>query len=493
MAFGDWLRRFFHKVFPKKTLENKLKVQIATSVQMENAIELWLNMYSNHPPWEGGVKNVMPLNLPASIAEEMARLTLTEFSLEVGGSPRADFINSQLTSYKENLSNIMERWAALGGIALKPYVSGDDGRGKPTDIRIDINTANRFFPTAFNSNKDVTGAVFLDTKHVGDYIYTRLEYHSLNGSTYRVTNKAYRSERLNSVGTETETLTCAYPFLEEVPLDTVEDWAGLSEETELLDMDTPLFVYVRIPRANNLDPESPLGASVFSRAVGTIEQADRQYSRTLWEYEAKEAAVFADESLLEQDSQGRVNLADGDERLYRTFDVSASGAASSGVLLKEYSPAIRDASMQSGMNELLRRIETQCGLAYGTLSNAQDTEKTATEIKMSKQRSYTTIHAMQTAWEHGIDHMLAAMDKLCDLYDLAPAGRIEKVCTWGDSVLEDSDVEYNRRFSMVSAGLMRQETFLAWYFGISEEEAAENYLPKPEHSEEETALDETEE
>lgn len=491
MAFGDWIRRLFHRMFPKKTLENKLKVQIATSAQMDNAIELWADMYSNHPPWEGGRKDVRPLNLPAAIAEEMARLTLTEFSLEVTGSPRARYINEQLLPYKENLSDTIERWAALGGITLKPYVTGDDGKGKPTEIHIDVNPATRFFPTAFDSNKEVTGAVFMDTKHIGDYIYTRLECHSLKGSTYTITNRAFRSERLTTVGSERETLTCSCPFLEEIPLDSVEEWAGLSPEAELLDMDAPLFVYVRVPRTNNLDPESPLGASVFSRAVGTIEQADKQYTRTLWEYEATEAAIFADARLFEQDKNGGVMLPEGMERQFRTFEADSTDANS--LLLKEYGPSIRDVSLLNGMNDLLRKIELQCGLAYGTLSNVESTEKTATEIKMSKQRSYTTIHAMQVAWERGIDRMLVAMDRLCDLYELAPAGNIDKVCTWGDGVLEDTDVEYNRRFSMVSAGLMRQETFLAWYFGISEEEAAESYLPKPEQSEEEEALEGTEE
>lgn len=490
MAFGDWLRRLFYKMFPKKTIENKLNVQIATSALMDNSINMWMNMYANHPPWEGGEKHVKPLNIPASVAEEMARLTLTEFSLEVSGSPRADFINEQLLNYKENLSGIMEIWAALGGIAIKPYVAGDDGNGNPTEIRIDINPANRFYPTAFDSNKNVTGAIFPDTKHIGAYIYTRLEHHNLDGHTYTVTNKAFRSERLSNIETETGILTCSYPFLQEVDLDTVEEWRGLAPEVEIRNMDTPLFVYVKIPRANNVDPESPLGASVFSRAVGTIEQADRQYSRTLWEYEAFEAGVFADESLFKMDKHGHAELPDGDERLFRTFSMESTGSKE--VLLKEYAPSIRDTPLFNGLNELLRRIEAQCGLAYGTFSNVNDTEKTATEIKMSKQRSYTTIHAMQTAWERGIDRMLAAMDTLCTLYNLAPAGNIEKACTWGDGVLEDTEVEYARRFAMVGAGLIREEIFLSWYFGISEEEA-KTYLPDAVSSEEDELLDETEE
>ena len=491
MGFGDWIRKVFHKMFPKKTVEGKLNVQIATSAAMDRSVELWQQMYANHPPWQGEkVRSVVPLNLPATIAEEMARLTLTEFSLELTGSPRAEYILEQMENYLENLSGIVERWAALGGIALKPIVTGDDGAGNPAAIHIDINPANRFYPTAFNSNQEVTGAVFVDTKHIGDYIYTRLEHHNLNGTSYTVTNKAFRSERLNGSGTQ-DVLTCSYPFLQEVTLDSVEDWAGLEPEVTLEHIPSPLFVYVKIPRANNIDPESPLGASVFSRAVDTIRKADEQYSRTLWEYEATEAAVFAERSLFKQDKRGGTILPEGTERLFRVLDHETT--PDKAPVLKEYAPTIRDVSMFNGLNELLRRIETQCGLAFGTLSNVADTEKTATEIKMSKQRSYTTIHAMQEAWERGLNRLIGVMDTLCSLYHLAPEGNIEVTCTWGDGVLEDTDLEYARRLSMVSANLMRPETFMAWYFGCTEEEALERYLPAPERNEEEDALDEEEE
>ena len=194
MAFGDWIRKVFHKMFPKKTVEGKLNVQLATSAAMDRSVELWQQMYANHPPWEGGkIRPVAPLNLPATIAEEVARLTLTEFSLELTGSPRAEYISRQMETYLENLSNIVERWAALGGIALKPYVTGDNGAGQPTGIHIDVNPANRFYPTAFNSNQEVTGAVFIETKHFGDYIYTRLEHHNLQGDTYTVTKPSAQS------------------------------------------------------------------------------------------------------------------------------------------------------------------------------------------------------------------------------------------------------------------------------------------------------------
>lgn len=468
MAISDIIRRVVTKMFPKNNLEKKLNVQIATSNIMDNAIELWRRMYQNTPPWLGGEAHVQSLNLPAAISEELARLVLTEFSFEVSGSPRAEYINGQMGNFIDNLNNTVEIWCALGGVVIKPYVAASDNPDELDRINLDVVQANRFYPTEFNSNKEITGAVFVDSKRVGDYLFTRLEHHRLTGTTYTVTNKAFKSERMNTATTEDDQLSVEHPFMQEVPLDTIDDWKGLEPETTIEDIEKPLFVYIKTPRANNIDPHSPLGASVYSRAVTTTEQADRQFSRILWEYEATEAAVDADESLFAPDKKGDPILPKGRERLFRSYEFAGTNAAG---FLKEYAPQIRDESLFNGLNELCRKIEFQCGLAYGTLSDPNDVTKTAEEIRASKQRSYSTVNKMQKAWDAAFDDILYVMDAYCSLYGIAPEGEVEKACTWGDGVLEDTDTEYQRRWSMVLAGKYKLEKFYAWYFGCTEEEA----------------------
>lgn len=157
-------------------------------------------------------------------------------------------------------------------------------------------------------------------------------------------------------------------------------------------------------------------------------------------------------------------------------------------LLTPYAPEIRDQSQFNGLNEHLFKIEWLCGLAYGTLSHAQEIEKTATEIKASKQRSYHTVSLMQDEWNAGLQNLVLAIQEIALLYGMAPAGNIETSITFGDGILEDTDVEYQRRWSMVVAGKYRLELFLAWYFGVSEEEALKmipQQQPGPEFPEEE--------
>ena len=238
-------------------------------------------------------------------------------------------------------------------------------------------------------------------------------------------------------------------------------------------IERPFFVYIKVPRANNVDPHSPLGASVFSRAVDVIEETDKQFSRILWEYKATEAAIDADISLFDTDKNGELILPEGQERLFRNYDFE--GSENSG-FLKEFLPTIRDSSLFNGLNEFIRKIEFLCSLAYGTLSDPNDVAKTATEVKASKQRSYTAVSRMQKAWDSALDDIIAIMDTLCTLYNIVPAGIIDKTCTWGDGVLEDTEAEYQRRWAMVLAGKMKLEKFYAWYFGCSEKEALD-YIP----------------
>lgn len=457
-------------MFPAKySLERELNVQVATSALMDDAISRWLLMYKDGPQMDDKETGHKTLRLPSAISEEFSRLVLTEFEFSLEGSPRADFLNEQLDGLRSKLYKEVEMWCALGGIVLKPYVSGDMDK-----IMIDYVHANRFYPTAFNSSGDVTGAVLVETKRIGDYLYTRLEHHDLQGTHLTVVNKAYKSERIYTAQSEEDELIANNPFSEEVSLETITEWASLSPIVEMDNIDHPLFVYIRTPRANTTDPSSPLGASVYARAESVIRDVDEQYGRLMWEFEATEAAVDADEDLFATDRAGRPILPEGRERLYRTY--TADGSTNSG-FLKEYAPTIRDASILNGLNEILRKVEFLCGLAYGTLSNPNDVDRTAEEIKGSKQRSYVVVNNMQTAWDQGLDELIEVMEILCDLYNIVPEGEVNKSCTWGDGILEDAEKEYQRRWSMVMANKMKVEKFYSWYFGCTEEEAAE-YIPE---------------
>lgn len=79
----------------------------------------------------------------------------------------------------------------------------------------------------------------------------------------------------------------------------------------------------------------------------------------------------------------------------------------------------------------------------------------------------------------GLIDALYWFDVYSTLYRLAPAGAFEPSVTYGDSIFEDTGVEYSRRKAMADSKYIRPELLTSWYFGVSEEEA-KAMLPEPE-------------
>lgn len=190
----------------------------------------------------------------------------------------------------------------------------------------------------------------------------------------------------------------------------------------------------------------------------------------MWEFQGSELAVMAESGMF-RIVKGEADIPSGNKRLYRIFQDRDSKD-----LFKEFAPSIRDNSLFNGLNRIFQRIEFNCGLAYGTLSDPQTVEKTAEEVRGSKQRSLTYIQNIQEALQDSLQHLIYALNAYADICELAPSGEYETVFEWGDGVTEDRDKEFTRRLQLVTAGKLKAEKLLAWYFGCSEDKAKE-YMP----------------
>ena len=262
--------------------KRSLKVDVAISTEMQAAIDQWAMMFIDRAPWLDDT--TQSLGLPAAIAGEIARLTTVELESSITGSARADYLQGEYERVLNELRSQVETAAAGGGLVFKPYVDGER-------IAVDCVPAWRFLPTAFNSRGEVTGAVFVEQVTKGKTYYTRMEHHQLTDDGYTIRNLAYSSLSQGTLGNP-----CS--------LAAVDEWADLEPELTIRYKDGTapegvLFAYFRLPFSNTVDPESPLGVSVYSRAVGLIREADRQYSRILWEYEGSELAIDASQGALQ--------------------------------------------------------------------------------------------------------------------------------------------------------------------------------------------------
>lgn len=439
------VKRFF---FPQAVAEREFGASPAVSLTMEQHIGLWYAMMVNTPPWQNC--DVKAVGLPAAICREVARPTLVEFTANITGSKRADYLNENFQTAKENFNRALELGLALGGVALKPYIYGDN-------MLVDVTGAAGFQPTKFDPSGRCIGGVFKDkpVKVNGTY-YVRLESHELNGTTYTIKNKAYYSDSAGSVGADAQ-------------LTTIPEWAGIEPEVAIENVDGPLFAYFKPPIANTADSNSMCGMSIYGDAatVELIKQADEQWERLRWEYKSSERKVLMD---------GTSSTADMfNKRLFEVGPFSPNGD-----FFQHIEPQIRDDAIYRGFQNTLRRVEFNIGLSYGDISDPQTIEKTATEIRSSKQRKYVLISSIQTALAHTFNSLIYAMDVYASLYGLAPAGDYETTYDWGDSILDDQetkDKEFARDLQLVGADIMNAWELRAKYFN-EDEDTAKAALPK---------------
>lgn len=506
------------------TIQKTLHIEPIISSKMANAIELWSLMYEDNSPWlqeptlADPVK-VTSLGLPAFIASEKARMATIEMKSEIttptesvteanpnyepptvdedgnlqisnepelitkevilGDTARAEFLNTQYTKVKNKIRNQLEYGIAKGGLVIKPYIVisdiATDGENTDTennirqdvDIEFDYIHADNFFPIAFDGSGKITEAAFVQVKTDKSTVYTRLEYHKLQNNMVTVTNLAFKKENR----TQPSTTDFDSDLGEQINLTEVPEWADLQPVTQIGNVDRLLFAYFKMPEANTIEAHSPLGVSGYSRAVKLIKEADLQYSRMLWEFQGGELAIDIDRDALntvedeEKNTYEIPNMLQA--RLMRKVDLGNSET------YQVFNPPYRDASLINGLNNILMRIEDVCALSRGTLSDVAAEARTATELKILKQRSYSANAEIQKALEDALKDLVYVMDIYCTLYEVTAPGEYDISFEWDDSILVDVETELNKRITLMQNGLASKLETRMWYFGETERQARE--------------------
>ena len=450
-------------------------------------------------------------DVTGQISMGVGQTTIKE-DVPIGNTERAEFLNEQYKKLKKHIRRQLEYGIAKGGLIIKPYIMLHDDfktassnvknvgsqseKSKSVnttynnkkihyednlnnevqtkykaDIEFDFVQADDFYPLSFDANGKMVEAAFIQRRIDKEYTYSRLEYHRLDGRVVTVRNFAYRKS--NSVINKTTPSSLEVDLGVEVSLKEVPEWADLQPVVEIEGVDRLLFAYFKMPEANTIDTKSPLGVSAYSRVVNLIKDADYQYSRLLWEYEGGELAIDVDRDALKlvTDANGNdvTKLPIMQERLFRKVDLNAEDT------YQVFAPELRDASITNGLNTILMRIEDATGLSRGTISGDPQfisTEaKTATEMKILKQRSYSTNADIQQALEDALKDTVYVMDVYSTLYQITPKGKYEISFEWDDSILVDSESELTKRLQLINAGLASKLEVRMWYFGETENQA----------------------
>lgn len=522
ITLWEKLKEMIKGMLGQKSIEQVLHISPTISGEMSEAINLWDLMYKDKAPWlkeptYADPSEVKSLGLPAMIASEKARMVTLEMQSEItapieeivepnpayiepvsdefgnvvgGGVPRtlkktvfigdttrAEYLNSQYKKLLDNIERQVEYGIAKGGLVIKPFIEMSKTPDGIPQIYFDYIQADGFYPISFDASGRITEAAFTQRKQDKDTIYTRLEYHKLEGTTVTVINKAFKLDNANIQNYNTSSET---ELGKEINLKDVPEWSSLQPETTIQNVDRLLFAYFKMPIANNIDTYSPLGISAYSRAVKLIEEADKQYSRLLWEFEGGELALDVDinaiSTLKDKDGNETRTLPKGKQRLFRKLDLGQENT------YFPYAPGLRDVSFINGLNTLLMRIEDVCGISRGTLSDVSAEAKTATELKILKQRSFAANAAIQSALQTALEDVVYIMNVYCTLYEVTPEGEYNVSFEWDDSIITDVESELGKRITLQHEGITSKLENRMWYFGETEQQAQEALMKVQEEN-----------
>ena len=281
-----WIKGAISKMFNTSDIAKDFNIDISSSDEVLQLIEKCSNIYNHNAPWLN--EEVKSLNVAKTICEKVAKAVTIEFKSQV----EDEEIDKIYQRFIKNIRTNTEYTLAKGGMFFKPFYA--NGR-----IKISCIQGDKFIPTKFDSTGELLGAIFIDQIIKGNDVYTRLEHNDLNGTTLTIRNIVYKGNS-SSLGSKTR-------------LELIPEWKNIQEETTIGNVDKLIGGYFKIPIANPADNTSPVGVPIFANAIGTLEEIDKQFSRTLWEYESKETAIDVDATAFKKDKNGNDILPKGKE------------------------------------------------------------------------------------------------------------------------------------------------------------------------------------
>lgn len=437
--------REIRKMFGYSEIKRIIGQDVALSGTMINAINDWKDMLNGCAPWVAGSDYVESLEIERGICREFADVVLTEMESSVSNKKLDEYYQKAVAGLNEKLQDGL----GLGSFILKALPEG----------KYEFVKADSFIPIRFDDDGKPSDCAFLTLKRMGEnQYYTKIERHRFENGGLLIENSVFFSEDKSHIGRRAS-------------LKDVAEWEKIQPVAWYQGMDKMDFGYYRNPIENNVD-ESPCGVSVFNDAINRIRKADIQGSRIDWEYESGERAVHVDESALKHQN-GRVSMGKLNKRLYRGLNLEFGKDKE---LLQDYSPQMRDEAYHRGLEKIYRQIEFIVGLAYGDLSDVQEVEKTATEIKAAKNRKYNRVNAIQTKLKECLSDFVDGLAFWNGLY----SSGYEFSCNFNDSILTDEETERQQDRQDMAAGVMTKVEYRMKWYGETEAEAKKHIVPDDE-------------
>ncbi len=435
-------------IFRSKAKE-EFNIEPIISQSMEEMIRKCFEIYQGKPYWLDDADHIKTINFAKAVCSETARLAMLGTKITIDGSARAEWLQKQIDNVYFRIREWVEYGCAYGTIILKP-----NGKG------IDLVVPGNFIVTDIE-NGEISGVVFVNQETVGKKYFTRLEYHRFINDVYAITNRCYVGDSANDTSKSVD--------IAKTP------WSDLSEESFIQNVDGPLYGVLKMPHANNVDVDSPMGLPIFSDAIEELKDLDIAYSRNSKEILDSKRTVLLDSDRL-LPSGGKVantGLYFKNQRESMGLPDYVKNVYGNGTedFYQEINPQLNTDTRLSGLNALLSQIGYKIGYSNGYFVFNESTGiQTATGVEAEQQRTIQFIKDVRDKVEGCLDRVIYALNVFADLYDLAPVGVYEAIYNFGD-------ITYN----------LEEDKATWWKYVISNKAPAWMYFVKFEGMSEEDA------
>ena len=377
------------------------------------------------------------LGMAKTICEDYAALLLNE-RVRIGADgfvALADILARN--AFMERANRLVEWTMALGTGALVEYLDAD---GLPA---IDYIRGDLIFPLRWEGDH-ITECAFASRRVLGEGPAAAEGYyvqmHAREGAGYVI-----RNVWLDAEGGE---------------LPPPEGVVQVSAPSPV-----PLFQIIRPNVVNALEPDSPMGMSVFGMAIDQLKAADLVFDSYVNEYVLGKKRVMVPQSLaaiqMQQDGAMQPVFDPSDVLIY-VYQQSADGADD----IKPLDMTLRAAEHEAGLQRMIDLLSKKCGLGTGRYRFDGSVARTATEVISEQSDLYQSLKRNEKPLERAIHGMVAALSWLCG----GPA-EVKTTVAFDDSVIEDAGAAAERSMKLVAAGLKSKKRAVMEIMRVSEADA----------------------
>lgn len=372
----------------------------------------------------------------------------------------------------------LEKWIALGSGSIRPYIEDDK-------VKFSYADATDVYPLNSNTTKVDEIALSRRIRKIENneaVYYTLLEFHQWGASKavddqgnvyrpYTITNELYRSGDSNNIG-------------EQVPLNSIEEYADLQPQSTFQHLEKPLFAFYRNAGANNKSFTSPLGLGLCDNYWQTVDDINSTHDGFAWDVKTGYRRITIPRTWVRRQTQINGKPVPEDSQMYwdpkDAVFVPINVRADDSSSFKDLAIQIRTDQYTASMDFFLHEFENEIGLSQGTFTTSPTGIQTATEVVTNNSMTYQTRSSYLTQVEKMIDQLVYAIAELLQTPDVWSNGQarwqgdIDKLTItpdFNDGVFVDQEAQRQSDLQAVQAGILPKKQFLMRNYNLDENTA----------------------